>query len=381
MNIGYDAKRAYHNTTGLGNYSRMLIESLAQFHPDNSYFLFAAKSSRLFNTSHQNVSTVLPHSAFDKMFASYWRSVRIKKQITENRIDIYHGLSNEIPVHLSESKVKTVVTIHDLIYERYPDQYNPIDVRTYRAKAIYACKNTNRVIACSEQTKKDIISYYKISGNKIDVCYQTCNPAFAKRLAEGEKDRIRLKYNLPEKFFLSVGSIIERKNLLTICKAMKLIRGEIDIPLVVIGNGKSYKKLVKEYIEQNGLQKSVIFLSDMEIAEQQDFGNGSDLPAVYQLATAMIYPSFYEGFGIPVLEAMYSGLPVITSNVSCLPEVGGDAVIYVDPENPEQIANATRNLVNDAVLTDSMREKGWRRAEKFSPEKCAGSVMNTYRQL
>ena len=153
---------------------------------------------------------------------------------------------------------------------------------------------------------------------------QSCSPLFSVRATEEEKKRIAQKYELPAEFFLSVGSIVERKNLLNVCKAFFLLRNEMDIPLVVIGDGGKYKQQVKDFILQHDLEKKIIFLSEKKEAKSDPgFLSTPDLAVIYQLAIAMIYPSFFEGFGAPVLEALWSRLPVITSNVSCLPEVGG----------------------------------------------------------
>src|SRR5437762_7248059 len=267
MNIGFDAKRAYYNKTGLGHYSRTLIHSLAEFYPDNEYYLFNPKKSPLFKFEEDNVHEFLPNGFPSALFTSAWRSSWVKKDIKKLRIDLYHGLSHEIPIGIRETRIKSVVTIHDLIHERFPEQYNPIDVKIYRKKFRYACEHSHRVIAISEQTKKDVIDYYKIPASKIEVCYQSCNPAFGKQVSEEEKKTIKQKYNLPGKFFLHVGSIIERKNLLNICKAVYILRNEIQIPLVVIGDGGKYKETVKDFVKQNHLEDKVIFLSENEVAK------------------------------------------------------------------------------------------------------------------
>ena len=160
------------------------------------------------------------------------------------------------------------------------------------------------------------------------------------------------------------------------------LKGKLDIPLVVIGNGKKYLKQVKEYISQNGLQKQVIFLSEApSINNDPGFKNSTDFPAIYQLATAMIYPSIFEGFGIPVLEALWSRLPVITSNSSCLPETGGDAAYYIDPLSEEEMADAMYRVAIDETLRNSMITSGLQQAQKFTPGKCAAAVMSIYREI
>jgi glycosyltransferase involved in cell wall biosynthesis len=382
MNIGFDAKRAYHNQTGLGHYSRTLIHSLAKYYSDHEYFLFNPKPSSLFQFNEENVHEVLPHTFPSTFLSSAWRSSWVKKDLKKLRIEIYHGLSHEIPIGIQKSGIRSVVTIHDLIHERFPEQYNPVDVKIYQKKFRYACEHADRIIAISEQTKKDIIEFYEVMPAKIEVTYQSCNPAFGKQLAEEEKKAIQKRYDLPPEFFLYVGSVIERKNLMNVCKAMFIMRDHSSIPLVVVGSGGKYKQHVKDFIKQNKLESKIIFLSDQSAARaSKQFQNGEDLPGIYQSAIAMIYPSFYEGFGIPVLESFWSCLPVITSDVSSLPEVGGDAACYVNPQSAEEIAAAMKKIYEDKTYTNEMKEKGWQQAQKFTQQECAEAVMNVYKKL
>ena len=382
MNIGFDAKRAFHNGTGLGHYSRTLIQSLSAFHPEHQYYLFNPKPGELFQLKGANLHEVLPTGFFNNLFRSAWRSSWVKKDLKRLKIDLYHGLSHEIPIGINKTGIKSVVTIHDLIHERYPEQYNPIDVRIYNKKFRYACEQADKVIAISEQTKRDIIEFYKTPAEKITVCYQSCNPAFGQIISEEEKVAVKKEYGLPDQFFLYVGSIIERKNLLNICKALFLLREDLDIPLVVIGDGGKYKQQVKDFVLQNGLGKRVIFLSDNDKAKTSPaFRSAAVFPAIYQSAIAMIYPSFFEGFGIPVLEALWSRLPVITSNVSCLPEAGGDGAYYVNPAIAAEIAAGMKKIFEDKNFADSLKEKGWLHAQHFTQQKCADAVMEVYKSL
>src|SRR5215470_16182646 len=262
MNIGFDAKRAYHNNTGLGHYSRTLINSLAANYREHDYYLFNPKASSLFHFEAGNVHEVLPQRFAAILFRQAWRSSWVKEDLGKLNIDLYHGLSHEIPIGIQKTNVKSVVTIHDLIHERYPEQYASIDVKIYSKKFQYACKNADKVIAISQQTKQDIIDFYSTPTEKITVTYQSCNPAFAHKLTDAQKSIVQLKYGLPDKFFLYVGSIIERKNLMNICKAVFILRNEIQIPLVVIGEGGKYKQQVKDFVKQNDLEKKIIFLSE-----------------------------------------------------------------------------------------------------------------------
>lgn len=379
MNIGFDAKRAFHNGTGLGHYSRTLIRSLAEYFPEHAYYLFNPKASTTFNLAGPLLHEVQPAGFFNQLFRSAWRSSWVKKDLKKYQIDLYHGLSHEIPVGIQDTGIKSVVTIHDLIHERHPEQYNAIDVKIYNKKFRYACAHADQVIAISEQTKRDIMDFYGTPEEKISVCYQSCNPAFGQTISEQEKERVKKQYGLPAQYFLYVGSLIERKNLLNICKALFLLRSELDIPLVVIGDGGQYKQQVKDFVNQNGLEKKVIFLSEQEVARSSaEFRSAAIFPAIYQSAIAMIYPSFFEGFGIPVLEALWSRLPVITSKVSCLPEAGGPGAHYVNPANADEIAAGMMNILNDAAYADELRTKGWLHAQEFTQQKCATAVIDVY---
>ncbi|HRH60276.1 MAG TPA: glycosyltransferase family 1 protein, partial [Chitinophagaceae bacterium] len=245
MNIAFDAKRAFSNTTGLGNYSRTLIQSLAAYYPQHEYFLCAPKLTDAFPMyQYKNLHSVTPQKFPSNFFTSAWRSSWVKNDLKKLNVDLYHGLSHEVPVGIQKTNIKSVVTIHDLIFERYPEQYHPIDVFIYRRKFQYACRYADAIIAISEQTKKDIIEFYKISEEKITVCYQSCIAAFGEQAAASEKEKVKSKNGLPAEFFLYVGSVIERKNLLTICKALHALKDKLDIPLVVIGDGDNYMNQV-----------------------------------------------------------------------------------------------------------------------------------------
>jgi glycosyltransferase involved in cell wall biosynthesis len=382
MNIGFDAKRAFHNQTGLGHYSRTLIRSLASSFPEHQYFLFNPKPSTQVEFHERNIREVLPQSFLSKKLSSVWRSNWVKKELQQLKIDLYHGLSHEIPVNIQKTGIKSIVTIHDLIHERYPEQFKAIDRKIYATKFRYSCEHADKVIAISQQTRQDIIDFYKTPPEKIEVCYQSCNPAFGATVADERKEAVKKHYGLPEQFFLYVGSIIERKNLLNLCKAMQLIRNETSIPLVVIGNGGDYKQTVKNYIYQHQLEDRIIFLSDQPAAKfSPGFQSAEDFPAIYQQAIAMIYPSIFEGFGIPVLEALWSRIPVITSNVSCLPEAGGDAAFYVDPFQPEQIAQQMKRILHDSAFVQQQVEKGWQHAQGFTNHTTAARVMDVYMRL
>jgi glycosyltransferase involved in cell wall biosynthesis len=385
MRIAFDAKRAFQNNTGLGHYSRTLISSLIQDFPQHHYYLAAPKQTGMYVPPDGNVQMITPVSGIAKAFKSLWRSNWVKSELKQQGIDLYHGLSHEIPVGIGHTGIKAVVTMHDLIFERYPHQYKAVDVAIYRKKFRYACTHADSIIAISQQTKQDLIDYYNTPAEKISVCYQACNPIFSHQHTQAEKDAVKKKYNLPAQFFLYVGTIIERKNLLNICKALQSLGGTIDIPLVVIGGGSendSYYRSIRTFVKENGLEQKVVFLSENATAKQDEaFKSAADFPAIYQSALAMIYPSVFEGFGLPVLEALWSQTPVITSNISCLPETGGDAALYVDPYSYESIATAMQQVYEDENLRKAMIEKGIAHAQQFTTHTCAAKVVEVYQSL
>lgn len=373
MQIGFDAKRAIQNNTGLGNYSRFVIEVLSEHYPDNTYFLFAPKdkdNSRLKALlSRRNVIFIFP-SSISKCLSSLWRIFGSKRKINENRIEIFHGLSNELPVNIHSTGIKMVVTIHDLIFLRYPQYYHWIDRIIYRWKFRHACRKADAIIAVSECTKRDIISFFRISEEKIKVVYQDCNPAFKRQDSDGKQKQIIEKYQLPKQFILYVGSIEQRKNLLLAVKALKQIPEEIH--LVAIGKPTFYQQEIVQYARVMGLESRLHIKNDFPC---------EDLPVVYQSAALFVYPSFFEGFGIPVIEALSCGIPVIAATGSCLEEAGGPDSIYVNPYDEAELAAKIREVLNNKDLAKKMVESGFEYMKRFEPQRIAGEIMEIYRDL
>jgi len=382
MNIGYDGKRAFQNKTGLGNYSRSLLSILNRYFPQLQYTLFAPKKTNLFDIdSYHNFQTIQPQNFFYKKLPSLWRRIGIVKQIDQAHLDIYHGLSNELPKNIEKLNIKTVVTIHDLIFERFPKTYHLDERYTHRWKIKRACKIADAVIAISEQTKNDLIELYGVSPQKITVCYQSCNPIFEKTISEIEKSNVKKKYHLPDQYFLFVSSITARKNLIAICRAMIILKDTLAIPLVIIGDGKIEKNEVKQLMKENGIEHRLLFLNELSAAKEDSFTSAADFPAVYQQAFALVYPSIFEGFGLPILEAMWSGLPVICSSVSSMPEVAEDAALYFSPEDTNQLAQHLQAIASDQQLAKILKDKGREQAKKFSTENYANQIIKIYKSL
>ncbi|KAA3641451.1 MAG: glycosyltransferase family 1 protein [Bacteroidetes bacterium] len=371
LNIGFDAKRLFNNFTGLGNYSRTLLRDLGTNFPEERYFLYTPKVKQVPSTNFflnsPGYQVHLPKGR-QKIL---WRSFGVKKMLQKHEIDVFHGLSHEIPVSIQKTGIKSVVTIHDLIFKHYPKQYKAIDNFIYNTKFKYACQNADRVVAISESTRKDIVNFYGIDPGKIDVVYQSCSDQFKSGWRENKIQEVVDKYNLPQEFMLYVGSVIERKNLLNIVKALANLSNDLSPHLVVVGQGGDYKRKVQEYLAREGMEKQVSFITPVF----------EDIPGLYQRASLFVYPSVYEGFGIPVIEALYSHTPVVTSNLSSLPEAGGPDTLQVDPYSVEALADAIEKGLTNEPLRQTMISKGFEYVKRFDGDEAAKQMMAIYRQL
>lgn len=370
--IGFDAKRLFNNFTGLGNYSRTLVTNLAAYYPEYAYFLFTPRIKATEETHFfQNDPLFSVHLPRGK-FAPLWRLRGMIKDLKKLQIQLYHGLSHELPLHIQHSGIRTVVTIHDLLFKQFPKQYPPIDRHIYNGKFRYACRHADRIVAISEATKRDIIRYYSVPPEKIQVIYQSCHERFLQAKSKSTIRATLAAYGLPTDFLLYVGSVIERKNLLGVVKALALVRPGLQLPLVVVGSGKGYyRNRVRTQIAASGLYDKVYFIRP----------DSKDLPALYQQAAIFLYPSFGEGFGIPILEALFSKTPVITSRVSSLPEAAGPDAYFVDPADCEAIAQGIEGILSDEQFRRNMVEKGFRYAQRFRGEPLTHQMMDLYKEI
>ena len=367
MKIGYDAKRAFLNTSGLGNYSRTALNALQKYFPENDYCLFTPEEKTGLLEEQNKFEIVTPPTSTSSIKRSIWRSFQLSTEIEKREVNVFHGLSNELPKGLHKTSIPSLVTIHDLIFIRYPQFYKTLDRAIYFRKTKYACSAATKILAISEQTKSDIIDFIGTSPEKIEVMHQAISPLFFYNSACSE---IRLKYKLPSDFILAVGTIEERKNQLSILKAV--LDQNLDIPVVFVGNPTSYCNDIHKFIAEKSIQKRVIFLKN--IPEK-------DLAAIYQLANLSIYISVFEGFGLPVIEAMACGCPVITSNVSCLPETAGDAAILCSPNDTEELGAHIKSILDDDTFRDEMILKGKKRAVEFMPKKYAEKLISLYSEI
>ena len=374
MVIGFDGKRAVCNTTGLGNYSRLIIDELSRHFPDHQFRVYSPKPDRnhlldrLFGRG--NVSLHLPERAV--MGKSVWRSVcGMSAQAERDGVEIFHGLSGELPLDVSRHAFKSIVTVHDLIFCHFPEFYGLINTAIYKYKCRSACRNADRIVAVSECTKRDIVKFIGIDPDKIDVAYQGCNPIFSAPVSGDDVDRVRKSYSLPEKYLLNVGTIEERKNVLLIVKALEKLEDK-TIPLIVIGRKTKYALMVEDYARQHGLENRIRYLSGVPTA---------DLPALYHLASIFIYPSRYEGFGIPIIEAQSCGTPVIAATGSCLEEAAGSGALMVHPDSVDGMIACINTILKDDTVQNELIEKGKENIKRFGPSVVAQGMMSVYNRV
>lgn len=370
MRIGFDAKRVFFNRSGLGVYSRSTVDILAKYAPDNQYVLFSPKRDNPVEYDiPQGVEVVYPGSVW-ACAPSLWRTYRMGRDIRRSGVDIYHGLSHELPSDIKRAGVKSVITMHDLIFVHHPELYKPVDRKMYTRKYSRSCRDADHIIAVSRQTASDLEELWNIDGSKITVVYQGCSPVFEVRVTEERRRAVKEKYNLPDEYILSVGTIERRKNLMLTVMAMA--EGHLDVELVACGRHTPYADEIMAYAAANGIAHRVHMRHSVEFA---------DLPALYQMSNLFVYASLFEGFGIPILEAMNSRIPVITTKGGVFVETGGDACLYVAPTSVEQMINAIERGLSDNALRDGMIERGLAHSRNFTEPTIAKNLIGVYDSL
>ena len=367
--IGMDAKRIVRNATGLGNYGRTLVNDLAGAVGDDWLLRLYAPDKgrddlRTKVADSTRVVWTYPQTTFGFQ-KSLWRMGQgMVSDMQRDGVQLYHGLTGELPWGLRQAGIRSVVTIHDVIFLRHPEYYHWTDTKIYAWKFRHACREADRIIAISERTRQDVIELGGVAAEKIDVIYQSCSPTFRQRLHEDELAAVRHQLGLTGRIMLSVGTIERRKNLLLAVKALE--RLPQDVHLVAVGRQTDY---VKELPRNNARLHLLSGISDQQ------------LQALYQLADVFVYPSRYEGFGIPVMEAIHSGLPVVACKGSCLEEAGGPDCLYVDADDVEDMARAVSCSLRGAEGREERIQRSREYVKRFEGQDVARQVLSVYEKV
>ena len=372
MIIGFDAKRIVRNGTGLGNYGRTLVNDLSAldafdlrlYAPDNGITQLRSQI-----VGRPNVAFCYPRHAPTAIGKALWRSHGIVKQLVKDGVSIYHGLSGELPVGISNAGIRTIVTIHDLIFMRHPEYYNRTDVKIYTKKFFSTLQEADRIVAISECTKRDICELGNIDPRRVDVIYQSCALRFSEQPEATKMWAVRDKYVLPDRYVLCVGSIEERKNVLEAVESLHYLPD--DVSLVIVGRQTPYSDLVHEYVLEHRMHSRVQMLHNVP---------DDDLPSLYRMADCFVYPSRYEGFGIPIIEAISQGLPVVACTGSCLEEASGPDSLYVSPDDPKAMANALSQVLFGAPGRQQRIERCRQYIRRFENNDAARQMVALYQK-
>jgi len=357
MNIGYDAKRAFTNRTGLGNYSRDLVDLMAE--KQVSVTLFSPAPDPQINWKVPEGATIVSPSRA----AIFWRSYGMYRQAQKEPIDLYHGLSHEVPLSIKKFPCPSLVTMHDLIYKRFPRYFGWWDRQIYDMKWKWSVQAADHIVAISQSTADDLLHFFQLPAKKISVIYNCVSDHFQAEDPPGQSDPADLP---KEDFVLFVGQHNERKNLDLLLRAYEKAGKELP-PLVVIGARQAIQlsdSVVQQRIHQPTLRYS-----------------GAELAAIFRRARVLVYPSRFEGFGLPILEAMQSGTPVISCRNSSLPEVGGEAILYTSEDDPRPLVDHIKRVAKDDKLYRDLREAGLDRSQLFSRQRHQREMLDLYRTL
>ena len=378
MKIAFDAKRLFNNFSGLGNYSRTLVAALKNLYPKSDYVLFTPKmklnNSTKFFAEDLSCTIISP----DKNKIT-WRAWGVKNDINAQMPDIYHGLSHDLPFSVNNKNKGTtryVVTIHDVCFKTFPQMFGVFERVIYTFKYRHSLKIADAIVAISESTKRDILKYFPfVNPDKIHVIYQALNSEYYEAMDLETAKEIVAQYGVKDEFLLYVGSFNSRKNVIGIIEAYSLIKPESRLPLILVGSGNAtYRKKVEQCILKHGLSAQVSVLSNVHSNEQ--------LKAFYTASRALIYPSFYEGFGLPVAESLLCGTPVVTSKVSSLPEAAGNGALYVNPNDVAELSGAIEKLCSDGDLCKELAREGRNYVmTNFKPDNLTTQMCDLYTKL
>ena len=367
MRIGIDARKLH--DFGIGTYIRNLLRQLARLDGETEFVIFCRPDDcDALATIGENFRPV-PETSSNYSVAE---QLSIPWALKREGVTLFHAPHYVLPPLV---QCRSVVTIHDCIHLMFPQYLPQRGAFTYAKWSItQAAQRATRVMTVSESSKRDILRYVDTEPGKIDVIYNAYDERFAIEPREDEVVRVRERYQLHDEFVLYAGNVKPHKNLERLIEAFHLVRkrGLDHLKLVLIGDEISKYTALRRAVHRHQLHKYVRFLGYLP---------EETLAVMYRLAGVFVFPSLYEGFGLPPLEAMASGTPVVTSNVSSLPEVAGDAAVLVDPYDPKAIADGIYSVLTDERLRREMVHKGIARAGMFSWEQSVRRVRAIYREV
>ncbi len=332
MKIGYDAKRYFHNKTGLGNYSRDLVNTVIAAHPEDQFFLFDSKPT--IEGLAPNTIAIPPGNGIPFLSTSFlWRPYFMRREMAKYMLNVFHGLSNELPWGKYPAGIKKIVTIHDVIFKHYPDHYQAFDRFVYDKKTAHAVKIADRIIATSRATADDLMRFYKVDASKLHVVYQSCGEGHRQTYADDVITSFRNKHQIPENSFLYLSSFQTRKNHLQLLKAYALYKGPYK--LVLAGKPGETLKACKQFINDHHLVNKVVILEGLE---------NRDLPLLYRSCAAFVYPSLIEGFGIPLIEAAQASLPIAVNDIAIFRELAPAGSLFFKADDVQGFARQLEAL-------------------------------------
>ena len=370
MIVGLDAKRIVRNGTGLGSYGRTLVNDLLRRGDSELELRLYAPDEGKDSLRGQIIEgatfcypTAKLSGTIGALRKAWWRSKGIVKDLKRDSVSVFHGLSGELPMGLREAGIPGVVTIHDLIFMRHPEYYHWIDTKIYEWKFRQTLREASHIIAISERTQQDILELGGAEyADRISVIYQSFSPRFTKEISASKKAEVKQRYELPARYVLNVGTIERRKNLLLVAEALDLLPK--DIHLVAVGRKTAY-------VEELPKSDRIHLLSNVP---------DDDLAAIYAMGEAFAYPSRYEGFGIPIIEAIAAGLPVVACTGSCLEEAGGPHCRYVGPDDVTGMAETIQMSLRGAPDREQRITKSREYIKRFEGCDVAGQVAEIYRR-
>ena len=371
MRICLDLSPAVHQHAGLGRYAQELLLALAVTDGQNEYVVFYNNPAAAWVDPtlerFPKITTPLSYKPW-RLSAMLAHFARIPQDSLFPGVALFHATDHLLPYF---RRIKSVFTLHDLIFIFHPETHKPLNRWFLTLMMPRFLRAADAVIAVSECTKRDAVRFYGIPEEKITVIYEGVNPRFRPASPETIAS-VRARYNLPEHFILYVGTIEPRKNLTALLEAFHHLLATHDLRLVIVGKkGWLYEGFFLR-LRELGLEDRVIFTG---------YVPDEDLPAIYSAAELFVFPSLYEGFGLPVLEAMACGVPVICSNTSSLPEVAGDAALLVDPTDVRALAGAMEQALTDEALRVTLRARGIERAQRFTWARAAQETMQVYENV